>query len=145
MQDHIRKLVKHVNHKDWWHVTPKDPRAYWKRGKFLSSTFKEAEFYGRPKDAPEKVTITSPLVGSNDLIERSLFGAVKSHANMGVRERFALDAQIRRAALQKGYDSVVLMSERGFKTFRRTGRLPRSIELNILVVSRTSATKRKKT
>jgi hypothetical protein len=77
MQDGIQKLIRHVNRKDWWHVTPADPHAYEKRGKFFSSTFKEAEFYGRPKDVPEKVAIAHPLVGDNDTIERRLIGQVE--------------------------------------------------------------------
>ena len=132
MQDRIQKLIRHVNHKDWWHVTPTDPRAYEKRGKFLSSTFKEAEFYGRPRDVPERVTVASPLVGDNDTIERKLIGRVESYPDIGVRERFALDAKLRRAALKKGYDSIVLMSKRGFQDFKKEGRIPRSIELNVL-------------
>jgi hypothetical protein len=47
---HLQKLVRHINRKAWWHVPPRDPRAYEKRGKFLASSFREAEFYGRPHD-----------------------------------------------------------------------------------------------
>lgn len=132
MKDRIQKLVRHVNRKDWWHVTPADPRAYEKRGKFFSSTFGEAEFYGRPNDMPERVTIASPVVGDNDTIERKLLGSVESYPDIGVRERFALDAKLRRAALKRGYDSIVLMSDRGFQTFEKEGRMPRSIELNVV-------------
>jgi len=132
MQDRIHKLIQHINRKDWWHVTPTDPRAYQKRGKFFSSTFKEAEFYGRPNDIPEKVAIASPLVGDNDTIERKLIGRVESYPDIGVRERFALDAKLRRVALQKGCDSIVLLSESGFRKFKNEGKTPRSIELNIL-------------
>jgi hypothetical protein len=51
----VQKLVEHINRKNWWHVTPVDPLAYQKRGKFLASTYSDAEFYGRPNDEPEKV------------------------------------------------------------------------------------------
>jgi hypothetical protein len=132
MQDRIQKLIRHVNRKDWWHVTPTDPRAYEKRGKFFSSTFGEAEFYGRPNDVPEKVAIACPLVGDNDTIERKLIGRVESYPDIGVRERFALDAKLRRAALKKGYDSIVLMSKSGFQKFNKEGGMPRSIELNVV-------------
>src|ERR1051326_2557287 len=47
MSDHTN-LISYINRKDWWHVPPEDPTAYQKRGMFLSSTFRQAEFYGRP-------------------------------------------------------------------------------------------------
>lgn len=61
-----------------------------------------------------------------------LIGRVESHQEITVRERFALDAKLRRAALRKGYDSIVLMSKPGFQKFKREGKIPRSIELNIV-------------
>lgn len=42
------------------------------------------------------------------------------------------DVLWRNAALAKGFDSIVLMSEKGFQKFEKEGRIPRSIELNIL-------------
>ncbi len=65
MRDDIQRLIEHVNRKDWWHVTPADPKAYEKRGKFLASSFGEAEFYGRPNHV-DRVTIASPVVGDNN-------------------------------------------------------------------------------
>jgi hypothetical protein len=132
MGDHIQRLIAHVNRKHWWHVKPADANAYKKRGKFLSSSFQEAEFYGRPGDQPEKVKIASPVVGDDDTIERKLIDRVQSHPEITVRERFALDAKLRRAALRKGYDSIVLMSKPGFQKFKKEGKIPRSLELNIL-------------
>ncbi len=132
MRDPIQTLIEHINRKRWWHVKPSDARAYEKRGKFLSSSFQEAEFYGRPGDQPEKVIIASPLVGDNDTIERKLLGRVESHPEITVRARFALDGKLRRAALRKGYDSIVLMSKPGFQKFKSKGTIPRSIELNIV-------------
>lgn len=132
MRDHIQILIAHVNRKGWWHVKPADSTAYEKRGKFLASSFQEAEFYGRPGDQPEKVTITSPIVGDNDTIERKLIGTVESHPEITVKQRFALDAKLRRAALRKGYDSIVLMSKPGFQKFKKEGKIPRSLELNIV-------------
>ena len=79
-----------------------------------------------------QMTITSPVVGDNDIIERKLTGRVESHPEMTVRRRFALDAKLRRAALRKGYDSIVLMTGPGFRTFKMGGRIPRNIELNIV-------------
>jgi hypothetical protein len=132
MPERIRRLIQRINRKDWWHVQPVDPRAYQKRGKFFASSFSEAEFYGRPQDEPEKVTIASPVVGSNDTIERKLLGGVKSCPDITVRERFALDAKLHRAALAKGCDSIVLMTKAGFRAFQKDGEMPRSIELNVV-------------
>jgi hypothetical protein len=136
MRNDIPRLIKHVNRKDWWHVQPVDPRAYEKRGKFLASSFQEAEFYGRPNDLPEKVAIETPVVGDEATIERKLIGRVESHPDISVRERFALDAKLRRAALRKGYDSIVLMSTTGFQRFKKEGKIPRSLELNIVNLRR---------
>ncbi len=132
MRDKIQNLIRYINRKHWWHVTPADARAYEKRGKFFASSFAEAEFYGRPNDVPERVTIASPIVGDNDTIERILIGHVESYPDIRVQERFALDAKLRRAALRHGHDSIVLMSGRGFQQFKNEGKLPRSIELNIV-------------
>jgi hypothetical protein len=132
MREDLQKLIRHINRKDWWHVRPTDPSAYEKRGKFFASSFEEAEFYGRPGDAPEKVTVATPVVGDNDTIERKLMGRVESHPSLSVRERFALDAKLRRAALRKGYDSILLMSETGFLEFKKKGKIPRSLELNVV-------------
>jgi hypothetical protein len=51
---------------------------------------------------------------------------------MSIKERFALDAKMKKSALAKGYDSIVLMTAKGFSDFRNVGKLPRSLELNIL-------------
>jgi hypothetical protein len=120
---HLKKLVRHINRKDWWHVPPADPRAYQKRGKFLASTFREAEFYGRPYNNPERVVIASPLVGDNDKIEKTLIGGVESHPNISIRKRFSLDAKLCRAALLKGFDSIVLLTPMGFRALKYKGKL----------------------
>ena len=46
--------------------------------------------------------------------------------------QFELDARMKRVALSKGYDSIVLMTPKAFSVFKGLGRMPRSIELNIL-------------
>ncbi len=129
-----RKLVKHTNRKNWWHVPPQDPTAYSKRGKFYASSFQEAEFWGRPLDQPQKVTVANPLVGDEETIERKLFGTRISRDDISVEERWALDAKIKHLGLAKGFDSIILMTPKAFSEFRATGKLPRSLELNILTV-----------
>jgi hypothetical protein len=128
------RIVEYVNRKSWWHVPPVDSDAYRKRGKFLASSFGEAEFWGRPLDVPQGVTIAKPLVGDEAMIERTLFGKCVSTTEITVDQRFELDARMRRAALAKGYDSILLMAPKSFAKFKSTGEFPRSLELNILRV-----------
>jgi hypothetical protein len=125
-------LVANVNRKRWWHVPPRDSEAYRKRGKFLASTFEEAEFWGRPLDEPQKATIARPLVGDEAAIEEELFGRRISRDDIGLEGRWKLDAKMRRAALARGYDSIVLMTPAAFARFTSSGKVPRSLELNIL-------------
>src|SRR6266404_7929389 len=113
-----QKLIAHVNRKDWWHVPPRDRSAYRKRGKFLASSFREAEFWGRPLDKPEKVKIARPLIGDEESIEIKLFARRISRQGMTVQERWMLDAKMKRAAMAKGYDSIVLMTPKGIAEFR---------------------------
>lgn len=134
-KEFLGKLVSHINGKDWWHVPPLDPNAYRKRGKFLASSFAEAELYGRPLDTPQRVTIASPLVGDEPTVCRALFGKVISvpepEDRSFLKERLVLDARMKRTASDRGYDSIVIMHPRTFAFFRKTGKMPRSIELNI--------------
>lgn len=128
------RLIAHVNRKDWWHVPPRDADAYRKRGKFLASSFHEAEFWGRPLDEPQRANIQKPLIGDEDAVENKLFGRRVSSEDFRMEERWRLDARIKRAAEVRGYDSIVLMSRKAFAKFTRTGQLPRSIELNVFNV-----------
>jgi hypothetical protein len=134
----LDKLIAHVNSKDWWHVPPQDPEAYSKRGKFYASTYEEAEFYGRPKENPERVRIERPLVGDEQAISKAL-GIPPQHEGISLEEIAEHDARWRNAALAKGYDSIVLMSPKGFSKFKALGAIPRSIELNILEADGSSA------
>ena len=131
-ETHLQKLIRHINRKAWWHVPPMDPRAYEKRGKFLASSFGEAEFYGRPHDIPERVTIAAPVIGDDRHIESTLIGRVESALHMSVPKRLALDAKLRRAALRRGFDSIVLLTSKSFQALRSSGAIPRSIEFNIV-------------
>jgi hypothetical protein len=125
-------VVAHVNRKSWWHVPPQDPNAYRKRGKFLASSFREAEFWGRPLDEPQRVAIAVPLVGDEPAIERELFGKRISTGELTIERRFKLDAKMKRTALAKRYDSILLMAPKTFARFKATGKIPRSLELNVL-------------
>ena len=125
-------------------MPPRDPDAYKKRGKFLSSTFSRAEFWGRPLDIPDKVTISNPIYGFSEIeILKVLFGKRKAgiflnrvsklRGDMFFRSRFALDHKMYLRAKQLGYDAIVLMTERGRISLNKN-RKPRSIELNLLNV-----------
>lgn len=129
----LDRIVRHVNRKSWWHVPPQEPSAYGKRGKFFASSFSEAEFYGRPLDAPQRVKIARPLVGDEQTIAKVL-GILPQHEGMSLEEIAAHDAIWRDAALAKGFDSIVLMAPKAFVKFRLDGRPPRSLELNVLMV-----------
>lgn len=130
------KLLAHVNKKEWWHVPPRDLGSYKKRGKFFASSFREAEFWGRPLDEPQKVTIAVPLIGDEATIEKALLGRRVSSEDITMDERWALDAKMKSEALARGFDSIVLLSSRGFSEFSKGGKLPRSIELNVLEPSK---------
>lgn len=129
-------MISHINKKDWWHVLPLDPLAYFERGKFFSSSFREAEFYGRPLDNPDHVTISNPLPGDEATIEAALFAKPINHPELGspgsTEFQLELDARMKQIALSKGYDSIVLMTAKEFLAYKRQGKMPRSIELNIL-------------
>jgi len=133
----LQRLIAHVNRKQWWHVPPQDPNAYSKRGKFYSATYREAEFYGRPDDNPEKVRVERPLIGDEKAISRVL-GIPPQHDGMTLEEIAEHDARWRNAALAKGYDSIVLIVPKAFAEFKASGKLPRSVELNILNVGQRS-------
>lgn len=132
----IEKAVKHVNRKRWWHVPPTDRSAYSKRGKFFASTYAEAEYWGRPLDEPQRVSIASPLIGDESTVAKVL-GIPSQHEHMSLRQIAAHDAQWRNAALKKGFDAVLLMSPTCFTRFKVDGTLPRSMELNIFRVTET--------
>ena len=127
----LEKLIAFINRKQWWHVLPRDPDAYRKRGKFLASSFGEAEFWGRPLDEPQKVTVARPLIGDERTISKVL-RIPPQHDGITLRQIAAHDALWRNAALRKGFDSILLMAPKCFARFKATGKLPHSLELNLL-------------
>jgi len=133
------RLISRINRKDWWHVPPSDPKAYQKRGMFLASTFREAEFWGRPLDSPIRVSVQNPIIGDEALIEAELLGErseFPGHDSPKLLEwRWKLDAKLKKAAEKKGYDAIVLLSPGGYAKFIAEGKIPLSIELNLLAGS----------
>lgn len=130
------KLVARINRKDWWHVPPPDAKAYENRGKFLASTFREAEFWGRPLDRPIRVNVVNPLIGDEPAIETELLGAPAEDPGDDypklIEWRWKLDAKLKKAALARGYDSICLLSRSSFAKFLAEGKVPISLELNLL-------------
>lgn len=130
-QRHKEKLVGYINSKDWWRTSIPSSQVINDRGLFYASTYKEAEFYGKPLNSPFKVNIDCPLIGDNNSIEILLFGKIVSDDLISVENRFILDKKIKYAALSLGFDSIVLMSTSGYSKFIDSLRIPRSIELNV--------------
>jgi hypothetical protein len=128
------RLIAFVNRKNWWHVPPVDPDAYRKRGKFFASSFEAAEFYGRPLEEPQKVTIANPIVGDEARIARVL-GIPPQREGMTLKRIAAHDALWRNAGLKEGFDAIVLMAPKCFLEFKASGKIPRSLELNILRIT----------
>jgi len=130
------KMLARINRKDWWHVPPADPSAYRKRGKFLASTFREAEFWGRPQDTPIHVCIRNPIIGDEPAIEAELLGTPSQYPAEGssklLQWRWKRDAMLKNAAQAKGYDSIVLMSQSAYAKLAKAGKIPLSLELNLL-------------
>ena len=135
-------LITKINNSYWWHVPPCDSDAYKKRGKFFASTFAQAEFYGRPNEESERVSVENPLYGFSEMeILEKLFTSeqiVRFDLNdiedgtspNWYKKRIALDRKMYLRAKKLGYDAIVLMTPQGRKDLRRN-RKPRSIELNL--------------
>ncbi len=132
-------LINKINQSLWWHVTPQDPNAYKKRGKFLASTYLQASFYGRPNDIPEKVNISNPVCETSEMkILKILFPTDYkkldiSHTGYGAgcyEERINLDSKMYKKAKSLGYDAIVLLGSNA-KKYLMKNRKPYSIELNI--------------
>jgi hypothetical protein len=105
--------------------------AYSKRGKFFASSFRDAEFYGRPLDDPKRVVIANPLIGDEHAIAKVL-GIPPQHDGMSLEKIAAHDGTWRNAALTKGFDSIVLMTPKEFARLTSDSKLPHSLELNLL-------------
>jgi len=136
-------MIAKINKSLWWHVTPSDPDAYKKRGKFLASTYLQAEFYGRPNDDPEKVNINRPVWGySEKEILMKLFPdnheELLSEVRVGPEDanwyskRIELDRKMHEEAKTRGYDAIVLLCWNA-KSYLLRNCKPPAIELNLMV------------
>lgn len=132
-------LTEKINQSFWWHVTPKESTAYKKRGKFFASTYKQAEFYGRPNDIPEKVMISNPICGTSEIEilkvlfpneYEGLYGTVSKDDRGWYKRRINLDSKIYKRAKEIGYDAIVLLNNNA-KEYLIKNKKPHSIELNL--------------
>jgi len=130
MVESKNKFLLKVNKKEWWR-TAENESGKAERGQFLASSYKEAEFYGRPLDKPFKVNIKNPLIGDESSIMKVLGLPIPSQ-ELSIANRFALDKKMATIAKEKGYDSIALTTIKGYKEFLSSGKMPRSIELNDL-------------
>ncbi len=72
-----------------------------------------------------------PLVGDEKGIARVL-GIPPQHEGMTLEQIAAHDAKWRNAALKKGFDAILLMAPKCFAEWKAVGKIPRSLELNVL-------------
>ncbi len=124
------KLVSYINSHGWWRTALPDEKAVKARGVFYASSFREAEFYGRPLDTPFRVHVTNPLFGDEPTIMQAL-GLSLPPDNIPVKERFSLDAKMKGLAAAKGYDSIALATPNAYKKYAEASRVPNSIELQV--------------
>ena len=71
------------------------------------------------------------MIGDETTINKAL-GLEPPKGEPTVEERFALDKTMAQKAKIAGYDSIVLMTPKGYAEYKRTGKIPKSIELNDL-------------
>jgi hypothetical protein len=124
------KLISYINSHSWWRTALPGEKAVNARGLFYASSFKDAEFYGRPIDTPFRVKVTNPLFSDEPLIMQFLGLSLQS-PGISIKERFALDAKMMELAALKGYDSIALTTTKAYEKYIVTSRIPRSIELQV--------------
>jgi len=144
----VRSLIEQINSKNWWHSLPEVRAAYKKRGIFLSSSYSECEFYGHPLDEPVKVRLSNPLIDTEENVIVTLFG--EGSAQMGayktlvnntaknLKTRFSLDREMYLSAKKNGYDAIAIVTDKGIRKIKEENKLPRSIELNIFDIKKSS-------
>lgn len=124
------KLISYINSHNWWRTALPDEKAVKARGLFYASSYREAEFYGRPIDTPFNVNVKNPLFGDEAHIMQTL-GLPLSSPEISIKERFALDSKMMYLATAKDYDSIALVTTKGYEFYIKTSAIPRSIELQI--------------
>ena len=79
--------------------------------------------------------IHNPIIGDEFSVHRVLFGKtvrIPDGHSRTLEMRLALDARMKKAAPAKSYDAIVILATQTFKELKAEGKIPRSIELNIL-------------
>lgn len=138
----ILTLADQINKREWWHSPPLDKNAYQKRGMFLASSYEECEFYGRPLNEPIKVSVSNPIVDTEQNIIRFFFGnnspqmiaynaLINDSDKVPLKVRFKLDADLFKAAKKGKYDAIAIITEKELEKIKNH-KLPRSVELNLI-------------
>ena len=127
----LAKIINAINKKEWWRTFLPNKEEIKKRGVFFTSSFKQAEFYGRPLDAPFKVVIKNPYISTPSKLDKDILGKILNEDGQIIKERFDNDTKIKSILSAKGYDSIIIVPDNYISKLFDTGKLPKSIELNI--------------
>lgn len=125
-----KKLIQRVNRKAWWRTCLPSKKAIRDRGLFFTSSFEEAEFYGRPLDTPFRVKIENPIIGSFAYIQKQLLDKTVKYEDT-IKTIFDHDKLLKERAHKQGFDSIIVLSGSGHRQYYRGNKLPRNMELNI--------------
>lgn len=128
-----RRVTKKINQREWWR-TWVNKEALQERGLFLVSSFRYAEFYGRPLNNPFKVDLKNPLIGDEAFV-MDFLGLSVPHEDMSGKEILEMEAKKMSAGIAKGFDSIVIISPNEFKKLKESGRLPNGYELQVFCSS----------
>lgn len=128
----LERVIDKLNKKDWFHGAPENPEeAYAHRGKFMASSYRDAEFYGKPDLDPHKLSIKNPLIGGEQEIAKKL-GIPPQKDGMTYEEMKAHDRKWALEAKKQGYDAIVMASQPEVDKFMDGGRMPRHMEVQDL-------------
>src|SRR5690606_20636330 len=108
--------------REWWR-TAINKKALKERGIFLASSFRDAEFYGRPLDTPFKVSIEKPLFGDEKHVMKQLDLGFPEQ-DITVENLLKMEATKMHIASNKGFDCIAIVTPKQFWRFQRTGHLP---------------------
>lgn len=128
-----KTIADKINKRVWWRTVIVDRDAISERGLFLASSFRDAEFYGRPRDKKFRVKIEKPLIGTSEIIEKKLFGEKKfDWEKINISEIMATEKRIKKVAEKLGYDSIAyFLSKKEYQNYQVNGRMPVHIELTV--------------
>lgn len=128
-----KRVIKRINQREWWR-TRVNKDVLQERGLFLVSSFRYAEFYGRPLDNPFKVDLKNPLIG-DEAFAMGILGLPVPREDISGKEILEMEAKKMSVGIAMGFDSIAIMSPNEFKKLKEIGRLPNGYELQIFCSS----------